>query len=159
MLKLLLVFLFLSSLLSAKSVHFLEKKYYVALDKTITKKGIITFEDTQTSIRYDKEARHITYDGKYLYSYRGEKVKKVTLESKPAIKMFFMLFESVYFNRINTLSSYFTIEKDTHIVSLLPKAHTAKYIQWMRYKKEKGILDFLEIRLTNGDRIHIEEMH
>jgi len=158
MFKILLLALLFNALISAKSVHFMEEKYYASLDKTISKKGLISFRNQKIAIRYDNETRSIEYDGTYLRTYTGKQVKKVNLDQKPAIKMFFMLFESVYFNKTNTLSSYFDIKKKDHSVTLSPKKNVAQYISSMHYKKEKGKLHFLDIHLANGDRIHIEEI-
>ncbi len=157
MLKLFFLLLFSLSILTAKSVHFIEHKYYASLNKTLSKKGVITFSDKKTSIRYDKESKYIEYDGKYLFSHQGSKVKKVNLDSKPAVKMFFMLFESVYFNRTKALENYFTLQKKQGVTILLPKKSIARYINMMQYKKRKQKLLFLKINLANGDRIHIEE--
>lgn len=159
MIKVLALSLLLSTVLFAKSIHFLENKHYASLDKSISKKGLITFKNKKISIQYDDETQYISYDGKYLYSYDGTKVKKTNLDTKPTTKIFFMLFEAIYFNKLNILSSYFTIKQDVSTVSLLPKKNVSKYIKSVAYKKEKGILHFLNIHLTNGDRIHIEEIH
>jgi len=157
MFRILLLVLLFNTLISAKNVPFTETKYYASLDKTIIKKGLISFQNKKIAIRYNNETHSIEYDGTYLRTYSGNHVKKVNLDQKPAIKMFFMLFESVYFNKTNTLSSYFDIKKKKHTVILSPKKNVAQYISSMQYKKEKGKLHFLDIHLANGDRIHIEE--
>ena len=157
MFRILLLALLFNSLISAKNVPFTETKYYASLDKTITKNGHISFHDKKIAIRYDKGARSVEYDGTYLRTYTGKQIKKGNLDTKPAVKMFFMLFESIYFNKTKTLSSYFEMKKKNHSVMLLPKKNVARYITSVQYKKEKGKLHFLKIHLTNGDRIDIEE--
>jgi hypothetical protein len=158
MFKAIMLTMLLIEVLSAQSMHFIEEKYHAALDRTLNKKGNITFEKGKISIVYKGSGNRLLYDDNYLYTTKNKKVHKLDLRKKPAIKMFFVLFEAVYLNKQNVLKSYFNITKKGNTFILHPKKSIAPYIKAMQYSKVKNKLLFLTISLGNGDRIHIEEI-
>ena len=158
MFKIVILIMMLLEVLSAKSMHFMEEKYHAALDKTLKKKGNITFEKGKIRIVYEGSKNSLLYEDNYLYTTKQTKVQKLDLRKKPAIKMFFVLFEAVYLNKQNVLKTYFNITKKGNTFMLYPKKSIAPYIKAMRYSKVKNKLLFLTISLSNGDRIHIEEI-
>jgi hypothetical protein len=149
----------ISEMIYAKSMHFSEEKYHVALDRSLKKKGKITFENDKITIIYEGAENRLIYDGNYLYTHKHTKVHKLDLHKNPAVKMFFVLFEAVYLNKQNVLKSYFVVSKKGNTFILQPKKNIARYIKSMQYSKLKNRLLFLTISLGNGDRIHIEEIN
>jgi hypothetical protein len=86
------------------------------------------------------------------------KTKKLDLSKKPAAKMFFLLFEAIYFDKQKVLKSYFISQNLKGIIVLTPRENVSRYINIVRYKKLKNKLKFLEIKLTNKDWVYIEEL-
>ena len=157
MFKILSIFLLLLSMLFSKGVHFSETKYYDALEKTLTKQGHITFDGHgKIRIVYEHNQSIVTYTGTFLYIEKKGKTKKVDLSQKPAIKMFFVLFEAIYLNQNNVIEAYFEKKVFEGVMLLTPKGKTRQYISKVRYKRVKNRLKFLEIYLTNKDWVRIE---
>ena len=158
MFKIIVFFIFLMIPIFSKTIHFYEEKYYDALEKTFTQEGKITFAGEKIQIIYDNNTT-LTYTGDFLYTEKNGKVKKVNLDKKPAVKMFFLLFEAIYFNKTEVLKRYFTSEKLKNTVLLTAKENISRYIRTVRYQKTKNRLDFLNVELTNKDWVRIEEHH
>jgi hypothetical protein len=143
----------------SQTIHFSEEKYYDALGKTFSKQGKITFSGEKIQIVYDDDNTTVTYTGDFLYTQKEGKVKKLDLAKKPAVKMFFLLFEAIYFNKKEVLRRYFTSENLKGTIVLIPKENISHYITIVRYQKTKNRLNFLNIELTNKDWVRIEEHH
>jgi hypothetical protein len=154
-----IVFAFLLAImpLLSQTIHFYEEKYYDALGKTFDKKGKITFAGEKIQIVYDDDTM-VTYTGDFLYMQKEGKTKKLDLNKKPAAKMFFLLFEAIYFDKQKVLKSYFISQNLKGIIVLTPRENVSRYINIVRYKKLKTKLKFLEIKLTNKDWVYIEEL-
>ena len=152
-----LFFLFCTLFLEAKSIHFTEDRYFDALGKSTERKGKITFSKSAIDIVYTTDHTHVRYDGHTLLTEHGNKVKRLDLRKKPAVKMFFVLFEAIYFDKQAVLDNYFIRQQEKHTVLLLPKGNVSHYITKVRYRKGKKKLHFLQIDLANNDRIRIEE--
>lgn len=155
--KLFVSFFFLSLFLSAQSIYFKETKYHHALDSSFSKQGQIFFEKDVIKIRYANQT--LAYSGNSLTLTKGNKIHHVNLETKPSLKMFFILFEAIYFEKEEILQHYFEVikKKDTLSVHLKPLKGIDKYISSVAYQKTKNKLDFLQINLSSLDRIRIEE--
>ncbi len=141
----------------AKTIDFSEEKYIEALGKTFTKKGKISFFKNKIVIVYDHDDSILTYDGEYLITKKNNKIKKLDLSKKPSVKMFFILFEAIYFNKNKVLKTYFSSKQAVGITQLVPNETISRYIEGVHFKKSAKKLDFLDIKLSNKDRIHIEE--
>ncbi len=154
-----IVFSFLLAImpLLSQTIHFYEEKYYDALGKTFDKKGKITFAGEKIQIVYDDDTT-VTYTGDFLYIQKEGETKKLDLSKKPAAKMFFLLFEAIYFNKQKVLNSYFISQNLKGIMVLTPRENVSRYINIVRYEKIKNKLKFLEIKLTNKDWVQIEEL-
>ena len=72
--------------------------------------------------------------------------------------MFFVLFEAIYFDKKEILQTYFMMKKKGKVVEMLPHKNITHYIENVQYKKTNEKLDFLQINLSNDDRIRIEEI-
>jgi len=143
----------------SKTIDFYEEKYIDALDKTFTKKGKISFLKNKIEIVYSHDNSILTYTGEYLITEKNNKFKKMDLSKKPSVKMFFLLFEAIYFNKKQVLQAYFSSKEAGGITELIPHESISDYIESVRFKKSSKKLDFLDIKLSNKDRIHIEETH
>jgi hypothetical protein len=146
----------LVSSIFAKSIQFSEAKYVDALGKTFQKSGKITFAKNSMQIDYaDKTS--LFYSGDFVISTKGTRRKKIDLKKNPSIKMFFLLFEAIYFNKKSLFTRYFDQEKKQGVVILTPHKTIHQYIESVHYKKTAKKLNFLEIYMSNKDRIRIEE--
>jgi len=157
MFKLLSVLLIFSSLVFSKDMFFTETKYYDAMGKTFIKQGHIRFDGHgKIRIVYEKDQGIVTYTGAYLYIQKKGKTKKVDLSQKPAMKMFFILFEAIYLNQNHVIETYFEKHDVKGMTELTPKGASRKYLSTVRYKKVKKSMKFLEIQMTNKDWVRIE---
>jgi len=143
----------------SKTIDFSEEKYIEALGKTFTKKGKISFLKNKIEIVYSHDDSILTYNGEYLITKKNNKITKMDLAKKPSVKMFFLLFEAIYFNKKHVLQTYFSSKKAGGITQLVPNETISQYIEGVRFKKSAEKLDFLDIKLSNKDRIHIEETY
>ena len=150
-----LSFLFISPMM-AKTIHFSEAKYVDALGKTFQKDGTITFSKNSIQIEY-ADHTSLTYSGDFVISKKGNRSKKIDLKKNPAVKMFFLLFEAIYFDKQAIFKSYFDQQRKQGVVILDPDENIKQYITAVRYKKTAKKLHFLEIFMANKDRIRIEE--
>ena len=142
----------------SKTIYFSEEKYYEALESTFNKKGEIHFLKDKIEVKYDGDDTLLTYSDDILITKKGTIIKKLDLTKKPSVKMFFVLFESIYFDKKEILQSYFSMQKKGKTVEMLPHKTISNYIESVQYKKTNNKLDFLQINLSNEDRIRLEEI-
>ena len=143
---------------NATTLHFFEEKYYDALESTFNKKGKIHFLKDKIEINYDGDDTILTYSDDMLITKKGTEIKKLDLTKNPSVKMFFVLFEAIYFDKKEILQTYFSMKKKEKIVEMHPHKNISHYIESVQYKKTDKKLDFLQINLSNQDRIRIEEI-
>ena len=148
----------LTSVANAQTMHFSEAKYYDALGTTFNKKGKIRFLKDKIKINYEGDDTLLIYSDNILITQKGETTKTVDLTKEPSIKMFFVLFEAIYFDKKKILQSYFEMKKKDKMVEMTPHKNISDYIKNVQYKKTNKKLDFLQINLSNEDRIRIEEI-
>jgi len=144
------------SLLFGEAIHFKEQRYLYALNKTITREGVISFTKEGLDIAYTKEGQSVLYRQDRLTLFNGKKKKVIDLEKDIATKMFFVLLNSIFHNNIKQLRQFFTVENKGSRTTLLPKEPISKRLTKVVYQKKKR-LDFLRIYMKNGDRISIEQ--
>ncbi len=142
----------------SKTISFSEEKYYEALESTFNKKGEIHFLKDKIEVKYEGDDTLLTYSDDILITKKGKKIKKLDLTKNPSVKMFFVLFEAIYFDKKEILKSYFSMQKKGKIVEMLPHKNISHYIENVQYKKTNNKLDFLQINLSNKDRIRLEEI-
>ena len=136
----------------------MEEKYYASLDSTFHKRGNIHFSEHKIEIVYEEDKTRLIVKGDVLITEKGKDKKELDLNKKPAIKIFFILFEAIYFDKKDILQSYFDMTNKEGISILMPKEDIAQYIESVRYYKTAKKLNFLQINLKNSDRIRIEEI-
>jgi len=158
MFKAFILLCLLTYVANSRTIYFSEEKYYEALESTFNKKGKIHFLKDKMEIHYDGDDTLLTYSDDILITQKGTTVEKLDLTTNPSVKMFFVLFEAIYFEKMNILQSYFSMKKKGKIVEMLPHKSIANYIESVQYKKTNTRLDFLQINLSNEDRIRIEEI-
>jgi hypothetical protein len=159
MFKYFLGLVLLTYTLYAQIVHFSEEKYFESLEMIFYKKGKITFLKNQMQIIYTQDNTILTYRDNLLIKQKGSTKTELDLRKKPEIKMFFVLFEAIYFDKKKILLSYFKFETTDGITTLIPNENIARYIGSVSYKKKGKHLAFLKINMTNRDWILIEENH
>ena len=150
-------FVLLPFFVYAQTIHFSEEKYFESLEMSFHKKGKISFLKNKIEIVYEKDKTILIYSDNFLIKQKGSNKTQLDLRKKPAIKMFFVLFEAIYFDKKKILQSYFTLETLNGITKLIPHKSITKYIESVEYAKKGIHLHFLKIIFTNRDRILIEE--
>jgi len=150
-------FVLLTFFAYAQTIHFSEEKYFESLEMSFYKKGKISFLKNKMEIVYANDKTILTYSDNFLIKQKGPKKTQLDLRKKPAIKMFFVLFEAIYFDKKKILQSYFKLETLNGITKLMPHKSIANYIESVEYEKKGIHLNFLKITFTNHDRILIEE--
>jgi len=159
MFKYILVLVFFTFTINAKTIQFSEEKYFESLEMTFYKKGKITFLKDKIEVVYDNDTTVLTYSDNLLIKQKGLDKIEVDLRTKPAIKMFFVLFEAIYFDKEKILQAYFTKKTINGVTTLRPNKNIAAYIHSVDYKKRDKHLEFLKIHMRNNDRILIEETY
>lgn len=157
MFKALALMLLLSLSIFAQSIRFSEERYHNALDATFKKTGKIKFLKHSIEIMYDGDETVLIYNGDVLINQTGDVKKELDLSKRPAVKIFFVLFDSVYHDNKKVLESYFSINEAEGVVLLTPLDIISSYVDSASYKKTDKKLDFLQINLRNKDNIRIEE--
>ncbi|MFK5976764.1 MAG: hypothetical protein QM493_09675 [Sulfurovum sp.] len=152
-------FFFLSLFLSAQSIYFKESKYHEALGSSFSKRGQIFFLDRGIKIIYSTQTLFYKHDT--LRVEKGDKTYYINLDKKPSVKMFFILFEAIYFEKKKVLRRYFKITKNKNkkTIHLIPRQGINRYIDSVSYQKIGKKLKFLQINLSSKDRICIEEIY
>ncbi|HEY9189333.1 MAG TPA: hypothetical protein VIM88_00535 [Sulfurovum sp.] len=153
-----LALIFLLSLpIFGQSIGFSEERYHNALDATFHKTGKIKFLKHSIEIMYDGDETVLIYNGDLLIHQTGDVKKELDLSKRPAVKIFFVLFDAVYHDNKKMLESYFSIHETEGLVLLTPLNNISSYVDSASYKKTDKKLDFLQINLSNKDSIRIEE--
>jgi len=143
--------------LCAQTIHFSEEKYFESLEMSFNKKGKISFFKDKIVIVYANDKTILTYSDNLLIKEKRSDKVELDLRKKPAVKMFFILFEAIYFDKKEILQAYFTLKTINGITKLIPHKSIATYIKGVAYQKKGKHLDFLKINMSNNDRILIEE--
>jgi len=143
----------------SQTIEFSEEKYFDSLEMTFYKKGKISFLKDKIEIIYNNDTSILTYSDDKLIKQEGSDIQSLDLQTRPDIKMFFILFEAVYFDKKEILQSYFIQKIKSGITHLRPQKSIAAYIRSVQYQKQGNHLRFLKINFTNNDRILIEETY
>jgi hypothetical protein len=155
------VFIFIISLVisvNASIIHFEEEKYIEVLDNSIKKEGTLEFLDKKLKLKYKHSKRVLTYENDILTIQAGDAIQEIDLTKQLALKISFLLIESIHYNKIKVLEEYFIINKENNITFLKPKEMLINYIISVEYKKTKT-LEYLTIHMTNGNKTTIRELN
>ena len=157
MVRIWVLLLILSLDVLGQGIHFSEERYHEALDASFKKTGTIKFLKNSIEIVYDGDETKLIYSDDLLITQTGDLKKELNLTQRPVVKIFFVLFEAVYFDNTKVLESYFKMKENRGIVSLTPNDNISSYVESVSYKKTDKKLDYLQINLSSKDRIRIEE--
>lgn len=142
----------------ASTINFQEEKYIEVIDNTVFKKGSLDFKENQITLKYKNSNRVLIYKDDNLTIKSGNDTQTIDLNKQLALKMVFLLIEAIHINDLKTLSEYFKINKENKITNLEPLGSLANYIENVEFKKDKK-LDFLTIKMTNGNITTIRELN
>ena len=157
-LKVFFALIFFSFSLFANSpVQFKETRYIYAIDKNIFFEGFITFGKENIIIEYIKpEQKVLTYFEEKLSIQDQNGYQIIDTFSAPTIKYFFMIIKAINEENNVLLDSYFDqVLKDATII-LIPKGIAAEVLNEVILKKNGKKLEYLHVKIKNGDRITIE---
>ncbi|MEA3456012.1 MAG: hypothetical protein U9R26_05865 [Campylobacterota bacterium] len=150
------LFLLILSFLAAESIHFKEQRYLYALNKTLSKKGTISFSKNGLTILYDKVGQKLSYRQDSLVITNKGHQKTIDLNKDIVTKLFFVVLQAIFHDNQKQLEQFFTLQINEDERILLPKEMASKQIIKIMYKKSNR-LDYLHIYLKNRDRISIEQ--
>ena len=143
---------------NASSINFQEEKYIEVIDNTVFKKGTLDFKENEITLKYKNSNRILIYKDDNLTIQNGEDIQSINLNKQIALKMVFLLIESINTNDLKTLEEHFNIYEKKKVITLEPKSSLKSYITYVEYKKDKK-LDFLTIKMTNGNITTIRELN
>jgi len=157
MFRILLTTMILIVSLRATIINFEEEKYIDVLGNSIKKNGKLEFIDNTIKLQYTNSKRVLIYENEVLNIYIEDEVKKIDLENQIALKVSFLLIESIHYDNIKDLENYFIIEKEEDVTFLKPKELLKNHIISVEYKKTKR-LEYLTIFMSNGNKTTIREL-
>ncbi len=158
MVRLGLFFILLFVSLNAKIINFQEEKYIEVIDNSTLKQGTLEFIQNKIILKYKNSNRVLTYAEDILIIQKNDEIQKIDLSSQIALKMVFLLIESIYKNDMEMLESFFTIEKKKDFIRLAPKDDIKSYLKYVEFKKGET-LEFITIHMTNGNTTTIRELN
>ncbi len=158
MVRLGLFFILLFVSLNAKIINFQEEKYIEVIDNSTLKQGTLEFIQNKIILKYQNSNRVLTYEEDTLTIQKNDEIQKIDLSSQIALKMVFLLIESIYKNDMEMLQAFFTIEKKKDFIRLAPKEDIKSYLKYVEFKKGET-LEFITIHMTNGNTTTIRELN
>ena len=144
--------------INASTINFQEEKYIEVIDNTVFKKGTLDFKENQITLKYKNSNRVLIYKEDNLTIKTEEDTQTIDLNKQIALKMVFLLIKSIHINDFKTLEEHFNIYEKKKVITLEPKSSLKSYITYVEYKKDKK-LDFLTIKMTNGNITTIRELN
>ncbi|WP_345976846.1 hypothetical protein [Sulfurimonas sp. HSL3-7] len=152
------VFLVLSALmLIAGGYDFVEERYVYSIDKTMTMKGHIDFDDKGMQIDYSEpEVRHIVYDGLYLdvTDSKGVRIEHLDLNEQPMMKVYMDFIHKLYRSDYKALRENFTITSSATVVKLAPIPPVDKVVKSVEVHRDRAMqLQKIMTKMSNGDEI------
>ena len=153
----------LSALLLALAINvfassqFKETRYIYALDKNISFEGFITFGEQNLMIEYVKpESKVLTYFENKLSIQDQNGFHSVDTTTTPMLHYFFMVIKAIHEENKVLLDSFFDQKEEAKQILLMPKGVVAEVLEEVRLQKRGNKLEYLHVKIKNGDRITIE---
>jgi len=143
---------------NGKVIYFEEEKYIEVMDNSVRKKGTLEFIDNKIILQYDNSKRVLIYEDDSLRIKIGDEVQEIDLENQIALKMVFLLIESIHKNDFLILQEYFTMNEKNKVTFLTPKKALENYILSVEFQKSK-ILEYVTIDMSNGNKTTIREIN
>lgn len=141
------------------STDFTEKRYSYALDKTVLFKGNMSTNAESTVVRYvHPERKILTQSGKQLTieDLDAQKTKTMDLSDRMDMVLYFSFMRSIYQKDMSGLKTYFEVNKEKNIFTLLPKKQVKKAIEKIIMTMNGDEVQKILITFTNRDTIEIE---
>jgi len=157
--KMALSLLFSALLLIAGGHDFEEERYLYSIDKTVTMRGHITFDDKGMEIDYSEpEVRRIVYDGLYMdvTDAQGATLQHLDLNEEPMMKVYMEFIHQLYRGDYKALRENFTITSSATVVRLTPIPPIDKVVKSVEVRRDKTMaLQKIMTKMSNGDEITI----
>lgn len=141
------------------SGDFTEKRYSYALDKTTLYKGKMTMNDEATVVRYMQPQRKVlTQSGKQLVieDIDANTTQTIDLSDRIDMVLYFSFMRSAYRKDLSGLKTYFDVNRDKNIMTLLPKKQVKRAIEKIVMTMDGEEIQKIMINFTNRDTIEIE---
>jgi len=155
--KIALSLLLSALLLIAGGYDFEEERYLYSIDKTVTMRGHITFDDKGMEIDYSEpEMRRIVYDGFYMdvTDAQGGTLQHLDLNEEPMMKVYMEFIHQLYRGDYKALRENFTITSSATVVRLTPIPPIDKVVKSVEVHRDKSmVLQKIMTKMSNGDEI------
>lgn len=141
------------------NANFTEKRYSYALDRTIVFKGNMSMNDESTVVRYTQPERKVlTQSGKQLVIVNVDANTTQTIDLSDRIDMvlYFSFMRSAYRKDLSGLNTYFDVNREKNILTLLPKKQVKRAIEKIVMTMDRDEIQKIMINFTNRDTIEIE---
>jgi hypothetical protein len=150
--------LFLSAMmLIAGGYDFTEERYLYSIDKTMTMKGHITFDEKGMQIDYSEpEVRRIAYDGLSMdvTDAKGVTLQHLDLNEQPMMKVYMDFIHKLYRSDYRALRENFTITSSATVVNLAPIPPVDKVVKSVEVHRDRAMrLQKIITKMSNGDEI------
>ncbi|RXJ57873.1 hypothetical protein [Candidatus Marinarcus aquaticus] len=154
MFKALLIYIFLLQALYAQTIAFKEERFFQALNNSVYKTGVITFEKKSIQLQYDNSPQIFIFKNNQLIE-----TSTNTIIKNQASIIYFTILQALFNEDSTTLKYYFTLDKKEKIHLLIPKEQIRNSIDKIEYEKKEHQLQQLRVILKNSDRIVIEPLY
>lgn len=138
---------------------FTEKRYSYALDRTTLFKGSVSMHDDSTVVRYVQPDRKVlTQSGKQLIieDVDARTTQTIDLSDRIDMMLYFSFMRSAYRKDLSGLKTYFEVEREKNILTLLPKKQVKRAIEKIVMTMDGDEIQKIMINFTNRDTIEIE---
>jgi len=138
---------------------FTEKRYSYALDKTTLFKGSVSMNEESTVVRYvQPERKVLTQTGQQLIieDVDAHKTQTIDLSDRIDMVLYFSFMRSAYRKDLSGLKTYFEVEREKNILTLLPKKQVKRAIEKIVMTMNGDEIQKIMINFTNRDTIEIE---
>ncbi|GEM_PF-6698216 len=139
--------------------EFTEKRYSYVLDRTTLYKGSVTMSEDSTVVRYVQPDRKVlTQTGKQLIveDIDAHTTQTIDLSDRIDMVLYFSFMRSAYRKDMSGLKTYFEVEREKNIMTLLPKKQVKRAIEKIVMTMNGDEIQKILINFTNRDTIEIE---
>ena len=155
MIKFLITLLFLVTALVAKTYNFSELRYSDALERTMTLKGQISFEESALAIKYSNTNRALNYEDGELEYLEDSQIVEISEEESMKIAQYFEIILLLYSGDKDALNAAFEIKEEDGFSFLTPKGELKNHIKKIKIKRGTLRLESIKLFLSNDDTINI----
>ncbi len=150
-----ILLLFVTTFVSAKSFNFTELRYRDAIERSIELQGEISFLEDGLNIYYPKKLKNLEYkNGVLIYSENSKEIELNDIQSAQITRYFDILI-LLHNGDESSLEEMFEVSHDFGGTMLKPKGSIKNYIDSIELFKEKKALKYVKLFLKNSDYITI----